>query len=178
MAIVSAQAQLVALFNAKNTGLAQALTVADIDFGAVTVYTPGDGGDTRNAKLTITAKSDSEYFTGEKELHYTRLAGAGLVGNKAHTEDQADWDTDDEVLAKFNADVIAAGKTEDAFVASELTFTRTDGDNGEKIITVTINAGHIKYIEGDAAVYTITQEVVKTDLSTTNGELDGFEAIA
>lgn len=41
MAIVSAQAQLVALFNAKNTGLAQALVVADIDFGAVAAYTPG-----------------------------------------------------------------------------------------------------------------------------------------
>ncbi|ANZ48737.1 hypothetical protein BIZ83_gp116 [Erwinia phage vB_EamM_ChrisDB] len=174
MAIVSAQTQLVALFNAKNTGLAQALAVADVDFGAVAVYTPGDGGDTRNSKLTITAKAGSEHFSGEKELHYTRLAGAGLVGNKALTEDQADWDTDEEVLAKFNADVIAAGKTEDAFVESELTFTRTDGQDGAKVITVAIKAGHIKFIEGDAAVYTITQEVVKTDLSTTNGELDGF----
>ena len=174
MAIVSAQAQLVALFNAKNTGLAQALVVADIDFGAVAAYTPADHKDKRNAKLTITAKSGSEHFTGEKELHYTRLAGAALVGNKALTEDQADWDTDEEVLAKFNADVIAAGKTEDAFVASELTFTRTDGGSGEKIITVAIKAGHIKYIEGDAAVYTITQVVVKTDLGTTDGELSGF----
>lgn len=178
MAIVTAQAQLVALFNAKNSGLAQALAVGDVDFGAVAAYTPADGQDTRNSKLTITAKSDSAHFTGDKELHFTRLA-ASIVGAKAVTDDQADWDTDAELLAFLNADVIAAGKTQDAFALSELTITRTDGadaDAGKKIIKVDLNAGHIKYLPGTIATYTITQEIVKQDLSASNGELDGFTA--
>ncbi|QVW56304.1 hypothetical protein pEaSNUABM6_00168 [Erwinia phage pEa_SNUABM_6] len=173
MATITPQAQLVALFNAKNSSLPQALAVSDVTFGAVAEYTPGDGSDTRNSKLTITAASESEHFTGSKELHYTRLS-SGIVGTKAVTADQADWDTDEEVLAKLNADVIAAGKTSDAFAASDLTITRSDGDNGAKVIDIRINAGHIKYLPGQVATYTITEEIQKTDMSTTNGELDGF----
>lgn len=173
MAIKSFQEQLVALFNAKNSSLAQALTVADVDFGAAAALAGGTGG--RNTKLTVTAKAESTHFTSALELHYIRLA-ANVVGAKAVTDDQADWDTDAEVLAFLNADVIAAGKTEDAFALSELTITRTDGENGAKVIAVDIKAGHIKYLPGQLAVYTITQEIVKTDLSAANGELDGFTA--
>jgi hypothetical protein len=39
---------------------------------------------------------------------------------------------------------------------------------------VSINAGHIKYLPGQVATYTVTEEIQKTDLSTTDGELDGF----
>lgn len=176
MAIVTAQAQLVALFNAKNSSLAQALTVGDVDFGAVAAYSPTDGADTRNSKLTITAKTASIYFTGAKELHYTRLPAA-VIGAQAITEDQANWDTDAKVLAKVNAVVIAAGKTQDEFAQADLTITRTDGtggDAGKKIVTVAIKAGHIKYLAGNLAVYTITQPIVKNDLSAANGELDTF----
>lgn len=169
----TAQAQLIALFNTGNSGLAQALAESDVTFGAVAAYTPADGSDTRNSKLTITAVSESTYFSGEKELHYIRLA-AGIVGAKAVTDDQADWDTDAEVLAFLNADVVTAGKTDDAFATSELTFTRTDGENGEKIIKVDIKAGHLKYLPGTVATYTVTQEIQKTELSSTNGELNGF----
>lgn len=173
MATITPQAQLVALFNAKNPSLPQALVVADVTFGAVAAYAPGDGSDTRNSKLTITAVADNTHFTGAKELHYTRLS-SGIVGPKAVTADQADWDTDEEVLAKLNADVIAAGKTSDAFAASDLTITRSDGDNGAKVIDISINAGHVKYLPGQVATYTITQEIQKTDLSTTDGELGDF----
>lgn len=174
MAVISAQDQLVALFNAANSGLANPLTSADVTFGAVADYAPADSGDTRNSKLTITATAESANFTGEKELHYTRIDSLNIIGAKAVTADQADWDTDEEVLAFVNADLITAGKTEDAFALSELTITREDGDGGEKIITVMVKEGHIKYQPASLAVYTVTQEVVKTDLSTTNGELDGF----
>ncbi|QVW28678.1 hypothetical protein pEaSNUABM8_00181 [Erwinia phage pEa_SNUABM_8] len=175
MAIVSAQAQLVALFNTKNSGLAQALAVADVDFGAVAELTGGSEG--RNSKVTITAKAGSTHFSGEKELHYIRLA-AGIVGAKAVTADLADWDTDDEVIAFLNADVITAGKTEDAFVASELTISRSGAgtDEDPQVIVVAIKDGHIKYLAGTVATYTVTQEIVKTDLASTNGELDGFTA--
>ncbi|ANZ49247.1 hypothetical protein FDI85_gp119 [Erwinia phage Machina] len=175
MAIITPQAQLVALFNAKNASLPQALVVADVTFGAVDVYTPGDGGDTRNTKLTITAVADNAHFTGEKELHYTRLS-SGIVGPKAVTADLADWDTDAEVLAILNADVIAAGKTEDAFALADLTITRegTGTNEDPMVIDVSINAGHIKYLPGQVATYTVTEEIQKTDLSTTDGELDGF----
>lgn len=174
----SAKAQLIALFNTANASLPQALAEADVTFGAVAAYTPADGGDTRNSKLTLTAVAESTHFTGEKELHYTRLA-ASIVGAKAVTDDQADWDTDAEVLAFLNADVAAAGNTVDQFALADLTITRTDGadgDAGKKIIKVDINAGHIKFLAGTLATYTITQEVTKTDLSSTNGELNGFSA--
>lgn len=169
----TAQSQLVAIFNTDNPSLAQALTDTDVTFGAVAEYAPADETDTRNTNVSITAVEDSTHFTGTKELHYTRLA-ASVVGAKAVTDDQADWDADDEVLAFLNADVISAGKPDDSFVASELELVRTDGENGEKIITIAIKAGHLKYLPGTLATYTITQEVQKTDLSSTNGELNGF----
>lgn len=174
MAVISAKDQLVALFNAANSGLPSPLTAADVTFGAVADYSPADSGDTRNSKLTITATEESANFTGEKELHYTRLDSLNIIGAKAVTADQAEWDTDEEVLAFVNADLIAAGKTEDAFALSELTITREDGSSGEKIITVKVKEGHIKYQPASLAVYTVRQPVVNTDLSTTNGELDGF----
>lgn len=170
MAIKSFQEQLVALFNTKNSSLPQALTVADVDFGAVATLEGGTAG--RNSKLTITAKAESVHFAGALELHYTRLAVS--FGAKAVTDDQADWDTDVEVLAFVNADLIAAGLSEDALALTDLTIERTDGENGAKVITVNVRDGNIKYLPGVLVTYTVTQEIVKTDLSTTNGELDGF----
>lgn len=105
MAVISAKDQLVALFNAANSGLPSPLTAADVTFGAVADYSPADSGDTRNSKLTI---------------------------------------------------------------------SREDGSSGEKVITVMVKEGHIKFQPASLAVYTVTQPIVKTDLSTTNGELDGF----
>lgn len=173
MAIKSFQEQLVALFNTKNSSLPQALTVADVDFGAVATLEGGTAG--RNSKLTITAKAESVHFSSALELHYIRLAAA-VIGAKAVTDDQADWDTDEEVLAFVNADLIAAGKTEDAFALTDLTIERTDGEDGKKVITVNVKDGNIKYLPGVLATYTVTQEIVKTVLSTTDGELDGFKA--
>lgn len=174
MAVISAKDQLVALFNAANSGLPSPLTAADVTFGAVADYSPADSGDTRNSKLTITATEESANFTGEKELHYTRLNLSDFIGAKAVTADQAEWDTDEEVLAFVNAELFGDGETEDAFALSELTITREDGSSGEKIITVKVKEGHIKYQPASLAVYTVTQPIVKTDLSTTNGELGGF----
>lgn len=175
MAIKSAKDQLIALFNAKNPSLPQALTADDVTFGAVAAYAPADGGDTRNSKLTITATEGNAHFKNALELHYTRKA-AGIVGAQAVTADQADWDTDAEVLAFLNADVITAGQTEDAFAEADLTFTRTDGENGAKVIEVAIKDGHLKFLAGVVATYTITQEVTQSDLSAANGELDEFDA--
>lgn len=175
MAIKSFKEQLVALFNAKNSSLAQALTVADVDISVASALDGGTGG--RDTKATLTAKAESEHFTSAIEVHYTRLSPA-IVGPKAVTADLADWDTDAEVLAILNADVITAGKTEDAFTLEELSIERTGTgtDEDPMVINVTVNAGHLKYLEGQVATYTVTEEISKTDLSTTNGELDGFTA--
>lgn len=175
MAIKSFKEQLVALFNSKNSTLPQPLTVADVEFGAAAAYEPADGEDTRNTALTITAVEGNANFTGAKELHYSRIAAA-VVGAKAVTDDQADWDTDEEVLTFLNLDVITAGKAEDEFTLAELTITRTDGADGAKVIEVAINDGHIKYLPGVLATYTVTQEVTQSDLSASDGELDGFTA--
>ncbi|QVW55317.1 hypothetical protein pEaSNUABM29_00277 [Erwinia phage pEa_SNUABM_29] len=173
MAVTSAQAQLVALFNAVNGSVPNALVVADVTFGAVSAYTPADGGDTRNTKLIITAAAESANFIGEKELHYIRLDVADGIGDKTITADQADWDEDSEVLAKVNAD-FQVTHPDDEFALSDLTITRSDGTGTDKIIAVAIKDGHIKFLGNSLAQYTIKQEVTKTDLSTTNGELDGF----
>lgn len=171
MAIKSFKAQLIALFNAVNSSLPQALTEADVDVGVVTELVGGTGN--RDSKVTLTAKAESTHFENTLELHYARLS-SGIIGPKAVTADLADWDTDEEVLAIFNADVITAEKTEDAFTLAELTISREDGEDGAKIINVSINEGHIKYHPGQAVTYTVTEEIQKTDLSTTNGELNGF----
>lgn len=173
MAIKSFSEQLVALFNAGNASMAQALSVADVDLSIATALDSGTAG--RNSKVTLTAKAESVHFTSAVEVHYIRLA-ASIVGAKAVTADLADWDTDEEVLAILNADVIAAGKTEDAFTAEELSITRdgTGTDEDPLVITVAIKPGHLKYLDGTVATYTVTEEIQKIDLSTTNGELDGF----
>ena len=173
MAVVSAKLQLIALFNAKNPSLSPALAEGDVDFGAPATYAPG-GEDTRNTKLTITAKNGNEHFINAKELHYTRDISEGVIGAKALTEDQAGWDTDDKVLVKVNADLITAGKTKDAFAVGELTFTRTGGGAEALVVEVAVKANHIKYLAGKLATYTVTQPIVKTDLANTNGELDPF----
>lgn len=173
MAIKSFSEQLVALFNAGNASLAQALTVADVTVGAVDTLEGGAAG--RNSKVTLTAKAESEHFSNAIELHYIRLS-SGIVGPKAVTADLADWDTDEEVLAILNAAVITAGKAEDAFTLDELTITRNGAGTDEDplVITVAIKPGHLKYLDGTVATYTVTEEIQKIDLSTTNGELDGF----
>ncbi|MGL5397355.1 MAG: hypothetical protein ACRDBQ_19060 [Shewanella sp.] len=173
MAVVSAKAQLIAIFNAKNLSMSPMLSESDVDFGAPAAYNPG-GGDTRNTKLTITAKAGNEHFINSKELHYTREISEGVIGPKALTEDQAGWDTDDKVLVKINADMITVGKTNDGFSVGELTFTRTGGSGEPLVVEVAVKAGHIKYLPGKLATYTITQPIVKVDLSATDGELNEF----
>ena len=78
------------------------------------------------------------------------------------------------MLAFVNAELFGDGETEDPFALSELTISREDGSSGEKVITVMVKEGHIKFQPVSLGVYTVTQPIVKTDLSTTNGELDGF----
>ena len=173
MAIISAKDQLVALFNAKNPNLAIPLTPADIDFGAVSAVTPSTNYP-HTARITVTAKTASPNFQGEKTLYYYRLPASVLVGAKNLSANQADWDTDEEVLAKFNAHVIEVGRTEDEFALSELTITRSEQfDDGGKTaidITFTVKPENLQYV----GVHIIRIWNGKDSLQTKTAELDGF----
>ena len=170
---ISFQAQLVALYNAKNPTLPTPLAVADVDFSAVSV-----GAGEKNSELTITAKAESVNFENAKLLTYTRLALA--LGAIAVEDEEENWDTAPEVLAKFNAAVQASNVkfADDEFVVGEITIDRQpNADDAEKTdITVTVNAGHLKFLPGVAVVWTISQPIQKTDLAGTDGDLDGFTA--
>lgn len=168
MATKTPQEQLVALFNTANSGLATPLTVSDVDFGAVS--NTSEGSD-KNSTLTITAKAASINFSGSKALTYNRLAIA--LGTVEINDDVTNWDTDAEVLAHFNT-LIQQTHADDAFVAEDITFTSAaNADDASKTdITVTIKAGHTKFLPGEAVKWTIAK--AKTDLSGTEGNLDGF----
>jgi len=170
MATKTPQEQLVELFNAANTGLATPLAVADVDFGAVAA---GAEGAEKNSTLTITAKAASINFSGSKALTYNRLALA--LGAVSVDDDVANWDTDAEVLAHFNT-LVQQTHADDVFAAGDITVASAANadDNTKTDVTVTINAGHMKFLPGEAVKWTIAK--AKTDLSGTNGDLDGFNS--
>lgn len=164
----TSQEQIVELFNAANPSLPSALTVADVDFGAVAAAAEGAE---KNTTLTITAKSGSLNFSGSKELTYNRIAfTAGAV---PVDDDMTNWDTNDEVLAHFNT-LVQQTHADDAFSLDEVTITTAaNADDSTKTdVTVAIKDGHQKFLAGEAVVWTISK--AKTDLSSTNGDLDGF----
>ncbi|ECV8634344.1 hypothetical protein AAA64_25940, partial [Salmonella enterica subsp. enterica serovar Dublin] len=130
--------QLIEAVKAKNPETASALSVADVDFGAVEAHS-GDAG--RNTKITLTAKAESQNFKGEKEFHYIRLASQDLIGAKAY-EQAGSLDLENSVIVtKLNEEMVTKGYTDDAFAESELTIEKTDGDSGAKVYTVKVNEG-------------------------------------
>ena len=166
--------QLIEAVKAKNPETASALSVADVDFGAVEAHS-GDAG--RNTKITLTAKAESQNFKGEKEFHYIRLASQDLIGAKAY-EQAGSLDLENSVIVtKLNEEMVTKGYTDDAFAESELTIEKTDGDSGAKVYTVKVNEGHIKYLAGTIAVFTYSNPAPeKVALDGLEGELDGFTA--
>ena len=166
--------QLIKAVKAKNPETASALSVADVDFGAVEAHS-GDAG--RNTKITLTAKAESQNFKGEKEFHYIRLASQDLIGAKAY-EQAGSLDLENSVIVtKLNEEMVTKGYTDDAFAESELTIEKTDGDSGAKVYTVKVNEGHIKFLAGTIAVFTYSNPAPeKVALDGLEGELDGFTA--
>lgn len=157
---------------AKNPGTASALTVDDVDFGAVAEFS-GDAG--RNTKITLTAKAESANFTGSKEFHYIRLVSQDLIGAKAY-EKAGSLDLENSVIvAKLNEEMVTKGYVDDAFAESELTIEKSEGGSGGKVYTVKVNDGHIKFLAGTIATFTYTNPAPeKVALSGLEGELDGF----
>lgn len=168
MATKTPQEQLVALFNTANSGLATPLTVSDVDFGAVSDTSQGSD---KNSTLTITAKATSINFSSSKALTYNRVTLD--LGAVSVDDDVANWDTDAEVLAHFNT-LVQKTHADDAFVAADITVaSAANADDSSKTdVSVTIKAGHIKFLAGKAVTWTIAK--AKTDLSGTEGNLNGF----
>lgn len=173
------QQQLIEIVIAKNNQTASKLTVNDVDFGDVQVYTPTAKSDTRNTKIVLTAKESSANFTGNKEFHYIRLASDNLIGAKAYQQ-EGSLDLENSVIVtKLNEEMVAKGRDDDAFAESELTIQKTNGENGAKVYTVKVNDGHIKFLAGTIATFTYSAPAIeKVALNGLEGELDGFTAPA
>ncbi len=170
------QQQLIDAVNAKNSSLDPALTVADVDFGAVSEASPSGDSDTRNSKITLTAKAESQHYKGEKEFHYTRLVSQSLITLTEVTAETTEVE-DSVIIAKLNEDIVAKGYTDDEFKAEELTIQKADAGDGNFNYTVSVNEGHIKFLAGQIAVYSYKKPAPeKVALSGLEGELDGFTA--
>lgn len=169
--------QLIEAVKAKNPETASKLTVEDVNFGAVELYTPSGEDDNRNTKVVLTAKEESANFTGSKEFHYIRLASQDLIGAKAYEQAGSLELENAAIVAKLNEEMVTKGYADDAFAEGELTIEKTDGEHGAKVYTIKVNAAHIKFLPGTIATFTYTNPVPpKTALSGLEGELDGFTA--
>ncbi|AXF51134.1 hypothetical protein MLDJOKPK_00282 [Salmonella phage SPAsTU] len=175
MATISTKQQLCDLYNAANPTLPHPLTVNDFSAGSRSSKTP-EGESLANFILNISAKAESQYFTGDISLVYRRLP----VGFTGETIDgnHSDWAEDSAVLTQLNADLqrqypIDELGPDDSGENGSFSISRAEGENAQTLdITITIR-NHMKF-EDAVIVYSIYEAVVKTDLSTTNGELDGF----
>ena len=166
------QQQLIEIVIAKNNQTASKLTVNDVDFSAVAEFT-GEAG--RNTKITLTAKTESQNFKGEKEFHYTRLS-CDIVGEVEVTAPTTDFDSPTKILAKVNAAMAEKGYTDDEFGENDLQ-TISREEEGKTIYVVTVVAGHLKFLPGTVATYKVTPPAPeKVALSGLEGELDGFTA--
>lgn len=160
------QEEFIDLVNAKNPGLG--LTLADVEFGLPTNYTPADNTDTRNSALVLTAKAGSG-FTGSKEYHFFRFNLTHPNGEDTVSAMLTDlpqyWQDDAYVLNAFNVSLPNHPLSMD-----EVTITRTTVD-GRLRVKVKITPTHLKW-QG-AFVWEIYDEGT-TALFYQNGELDGF----
>lgn len=171
--------QLIEAVKTKNPKSASKLTVEDVNFGAVELYTPSGEGDNRNTKVVLTAKDESANFTGSKEFHYIRLASQDLIGAKSYQQEGSLELENATIVAKLNEEMVTKGYVNDAFAEGELTIEKTDGDSGAKVYTVKVNEAHIKFLAGTIATFTYTNPVPpKVALDGLDGELDGFNAEA
>lgn len=169
--------QLIEAVKAKNPDTASKLTVEDVTFGTVEAYTPTAKSDTRNTKVTLTAKEESTNFTGSKEFHYTRLTSQDLIGAKAYEQAGSLELENSVIVTKLNEEMVTKGYTDDAFAEGELTIEKTDGASGAKVYTVKVNDAHIKFLAGTIATFTYSNPAPeKVALSGLEGELDGFTA--
>lgn len=174
MAIVTAEQQLCDLYNAANPGLPHPLTPDDVTFGSRGPYTPENTEGLEfipNYALNLTALPDSPHFKENITVHYRRVPTGFMYGGEEHVEGTVEeWNDDEHVLAFLN-ERTQMQYTRDAFLIDEIVITRTDNDDTLDV-NVTIN-NHIKFID-DGVTWKIVKSATKTDLSTADGELDGF----
>lgn len=169
MAIISTAQQIVDLYNTKNNFSGdKALLVGDVTFGTP-VEALKDDTLNRNTETVITAVSSSTHFKGALTLSYRRIV-IGFEGTEVIDGDTAEWAKDDYAIGVMNAHLQVQYKN-DAFTADDLTITRRpQAESGYYEVQIVVK-DHLKFLDA-TVVFAINQ--TKTDLSTTNGELDGF----
>lgn len=177
MAAKSYRQLVVDLYNAKNSSLPHALTVDDITFGTRAAVT----GESYNFAASIAAKAESLYFKEGITLHYTRLAFPTL-SDLAAREGDVDYSVDANVLSALNT-ALQATKPNEAFTDDDLNYDglsiarAADPDDSTKtVVSVSMGGNHLKYTNNGVIFKIVISPAPaeKTDLSTTNGELDGF----
>lgn len=166
--------QLIDLINLKNNQLQTPLTLEDVDFGeGVSNYQPTEPGSSRNAKVTLTARSTSANFTGSKEFHYTRIPGVTVLGPQTYNVATAEEleKNDDQIVAILNELIQKRGWVDDEFAVGEVIVAKGAVTESTALYNCNVKGGNLKFQPG--SLCTLTLRVV-TDMSTLNSELDGF----
>ncbi|HGB4853391.1 TPA: hypothetical protein ACIVK2_000396 [Salmonella enterica subsp. enterica serovar 6,8:z4,z23:-] len=169
------QMQLVELYNAANTGLPHKLVSSEVKFGLPSANDDGE----KNTKVTMTALPGSENFRGQIELKYDRLNPSiisdslGVVKLEGEIEK---WREDNYVRA-YLQHYINRVKPRDTIATGDIVYSYEDVKEQDKLVTLrvtcTVAERNHKYLQGVMLVFEVSPE--KIDLSTTNGELDGFK---
>lgn len=169
------QMMLVALYNAANTELPHQVTDKEVSFGLPTALE----GESKNTKVTMTARPESENFKGSIELHYDRLE-PGVVGRIEVTDDLALWTGENELRGRLQF-YINKVKPDDAIHPADVSYSTEDQKDEHdnvtlRTVTCTVTEKNLRYKPGVMATFVITPKVEdkRIDLATTNGELDGF----
>lgn len=181
MAAKSFPQQVCDLYNLANPSLPQQLTPADVSFGSRAAVPPEDYNG-KNFMMDISAKEESKYFTGGLRLMYNRVKLN--LGTGTALETDIDWTSDADLLTVLNAKLqqIFPGDmftVEDDLNYGMVTFSHeaneTEPEKTDYIFT--LNANHMKFFaDGPILRIVVAPVVSKVDLSTTNGELNGFTA--
>lgn len=181
MAAKSFPQQVCDLYNAANPDLPHPLTPSDVQFGSRAAAPEGDTSG-KNFMMDISAKEDSQYFTGGIRLSYNRLKLN--LGIATALETDFNWADDNDLLTALNLKLqqIFPGDmftVEDDLDYGMLTFSHeaneTEPEKTDYIYTLSPN--HMKFFADGSILRIVVAPVVsKVDLSTANGELDAFSA--
>ncbi|ANZ48738.1 hypothetical protein BIZ83_gp115 [Erwinia phage vB_EamM_ChrisDB] len=178
MAIVTAQQQLCDLYNAANPELPHPLTPEDVTFGSRGPYTPEDTEGMEfipNFALNLTASPDSPHFREDITVHYRRVP-VGFIsdGGEMPVEGAVtDWNNDAFVIDYIN-ERLQVQYLRDELTEDDLIIDRANNNDSTALNILVTLMNHIKF-ENVAFTLALPLEAEKIDISTLDGELNGFE---
>lgn len=176
MAAKSFPQQICDLYNAANPTLPHPLTPADIEYGSRSEVPPEENNG-KNFIMDITAKQDSQFFTGNVRLTYNRIK----LNLGTTTALETDFESGTESILSALNTKLQQFFPDDMFTVEDDYNYATVGWNTEPNaaepekydLVFTLSPNHMKFFATDP-ILRIVITPAKVDLATTNGELDGF----